>query len=90
MNPLPWTLELLDDFAPSVAANPWGFGTVREVLTGCEAWAYEQDGQRALLAVRPVTREAGTRLDVIALVSTGDRLTGATSAAAPDGMKPAF
>lgn len=82
MKPLAWTLDLIHDFAPSVAANPWGFGTELEVLKGCEAWAYAQDGQRALIAVRPVTRSAGTRLDVIALVSTGDRLDGATFDAA--------
>ena len=82
MKPQAWSLDLIDEFAPSVAANPWGFGTPLEVLKGCEAWAYEQDGQRALLAVRPVTREAGTRLDVIALVSTGNRLDGAAFDAA--------
>lgn len=78
MNPLAWTENLIQEFAPSVAANPWGFGTEMEVLKGCEAWEYHHAGQRALLAVRPVTRSAGTRLDVIALVSTGDRLDGAT------------
>lgn len=69
-----WNAELLEAFAPSVLANPWGFGTALEVLAGSEAFEYSHEGQRALIAVRPVQREHGTRLDVTGLVSTGERM----------------
>ena len=38
------------------------------------AFEVTQDASRALVAVRPVQSSAGKRLDVMALVSTGDRL----------------
>lgn len=69
-----WDGDLVAEFAPSVAANPWGFGRANEVLNGAEAFEYRHAGQRALIAVRPVRRLDGTRLDVVGLVSTGDRL----------------
>jgi hypothetical protein len=69
-----WDLDLLAEFAPSVEANPWGFGRAAEVLDGAQAFEYRHAGQRALVAVRPVHRLDGTRLDVVGLVSTGDRL----------------
>jgi hypothetical protein len=69
-----WDLDLVAEFAPSVAANPWGFGRAEEVLNGAQAFEYKNAGQRALIAVRPVHRMDGTRLDVVGLVSTGDRL----------------
>ncbi len=70
----PWDEHLLQAFGPSVEASPWGWGTALEVLNGCQCFEYLQGGQRALLAVRPVVREAGTRLDVAGLVSLGDRI----------------
>ncbi len=70
----PWDEHLLQAFGPSVEANPWGWGTAMEVLHGCHCFEYVQGGQRALLAVRPVVRDAGTRLDVAGLVSLGDRI----------------
>ena len=74
VNRVKWCADLVDDFAPSIAANPWGYGTAGEVLHGAEAFEYRHEGQRALVAVRQVRRSAGTRLDVVALVSQGDRL----------------
>jgi hypothetical protein len=71
---LNWSPDLVDAFQPSIDANPWGYGTALEVLNGCHAFEYGKASQHALIAVRPVQRQAGTRLDVIALVSTGDRL----------------
>lgn len=38
------------------------------------AFEVTQDASRALVAVRPVSSSAGKRLDVMGLVSTGDRL----------------
>ena len=69
-----WNSDLLQAFAPSVLANPWGFGTPLEVLGGSHAFEYQHHGQRALIAVRPVGRQHGTRLDVTGLVSLGDRM----------------
>lgn len=74
VNRILWTPELVSEFAPSVNANPWGFGRAEEVLHGAEAFEYALQNQRALIAVRPVRRIDGTRLDVVGLVSTGDRL----------------
>lgn len=71
---LPWDTDLIDAFAPSIHANPWGFGRAHEVLHQSEAFEFSLNGQQALVAVRPVRRLDGIRLDVVALVSTGDRL----------------
>lgn len=75
MHHLDWDDSLVQAFEPSVLANPWGFGTAMEVLSGCHAFEYEQGQQRALFAVRPIAREHGNRIDVTALVSIGDRLS---------------
>lgn len=77
VKPGAWCADMLDAFAPSLDANPWGWGTAAEVLGG--AFAFEVDGGacRALVAVRPVVRSAGTRLDVVGVVSIGERLRAA-------------
>ena len=75
---LNWCQALVDGFQPSIDANPWGFGTALEVLNGCHAFEYEHYGQRAIVAVKPVARQDGTRLDIVGLVSTGDRLDART------------
>ena len=85
-----WSPELVAEFAPSVAANPWGFGEPLEVLQGCHAFEYQSNGQRALIAVRPVARQAGTRLDVVGLVSTGNRLNALEFDAALMGIAAQF
>jgi hypothetical protein len=69
-----WTPELITEFQPSIEVNPWGFGLAHEVLNGSEAWTFTAEKQRAIIAVKPVRRMQGARLDVVALVSTGDRL----------------
>lgn len=69
--------------APSVAASPWGgLASPLEALRGSFVFAYEDGGQRAFFAVRPIDFAAGQRLDVVGLVSTGDRLQGAAFDAA--------
>lgn len=77
INHLDWDLPLLDAFAPSVLANPWGWGTPMEVLSGSHAFELHDGNRHALFAVKPVVREHGTRLDITGLVSTGDRLNAA-------------
>ena len=59
VNRIKWCADLVDDFAPSIAANPWGYGTPGEVLHGAEAFEYRNGGEHALLAVRQVRRKAG-------------------------------
>ncbi len=71
---LDWTPDLIADFQPSIEANPWRHGSAFDVLQGARAFEVCQDESRALVAVRTVKNSAGTRLDVMALVSTGDRL----------------
>ena len=73
---LNWTPQLIADFQPSIEANPWRHGSAMDVLQGAMAFEVCQDESRALVAVRPVKNSAGVRLDVMALVSTGDRLDG--------------
>jgi len=60
--------------SPSVEASPWGLGGVYDVLGGSHLYELQQAGRHALVAVRPVSLEHGQRLDVVGLVSLGDRL----------------
>lgn len=71
---LDWDAALLAQFLPSVEANPWGWGTPYEVLSGSIAYAIERGAQRAIIAVRPIERQQGLRLDITGMVSTGQRL----------------
>jgi len=74
---LNWGPELVDELQPSISMNPWRYGTALEVLNGCHAFELENGSQRVLVAVRPVQRQGGVRLDVVGLVSTGDRFESA-------------
>lgn len=69
-----WTPADVQAFRPSVDASPWGLEGLRDVLQGAYLFEFEQGGSRALLALSPVMREHGLRLDVVGLVSTGDRM----------------
>lgn len=71
---LDWSAGLLAEFQPAVDAAVSGQGTALEMLNGCHAFEFVEGDRRALLAVHPLKREAGTILEVCALVSTGDRL----------------
>lgn len=63
---------------PSVEASPWGgLANPHEALRGAHLFTFADGGQRALVALRPVVFGRGTRLDVVGLVSQGDRLHGA-------------
>ncbi len=67
-------------------ASPWGpLESPGDVLGGSYLFDFRQDGAHALLAVRPVRLALGTRLDVVGLVSLGDRMrSGALDAALCD------
>lgn len=72
---------------PSIEVSPWGpLEGPHDVLLGSMLYEITQGNGRALVAVRPVQLEAGRRLDVVGLVSTGDRLSAATVANALDDM----
>lgn len=77
--------------APSVAASPWGgLAAPIEALRGSYVFGFEDGGQRAFFAVRPVEFASGQRLDVVGLVSMGDRLQGAAFDAALLGTARCF
>lgn len=82
VSPLAWTPERVAAFQPSVDASPWGpLATPPEVMQGAYLWDYQRGAEHALLAVRPLARQCGTRLDIVGIVSDGD---GALSPAALD------
>lgn len=87
MNPVPvWTADHVAALLPSVDASPWGpLESAGDVLGGSYLFDFTQAGAHALLAVRPVRLALGTRLDVVGLVSLGDRMqSGALDAALCD------
>ena len=90
MRRLLWEPEHLDELAPSVAASPWGWGTPMEVLQGSHLFELVDGPRRALLAVKPVERTEGTRLDITGAVSTGDRMRAADLAQAFDQVADVF
>jgi len=70
-----WTLDDLHALQPSVDASPWGpLASAADVLAGSFLFEFEQGGAHALIALRPNQFAHGVRLDVVGLVSTGDRL----------------
>ena len=81
--PLEWDLQRVRAMVPSVDASPWGpLESAGDVLAGSFLYEFGQGGARALVAVRPVSLAHGRRLDVVGLVSLGDRMrSGELSAA---------
>lgn len=70
-----WTVDHVAALQPSVAASPWGpLASAGDVLGGAFLFEFEQGGAHALVALRPNNFAHGMRLDVVGLVSTGDRL----------------
>lgn len=63
--------------APSVAASPWPMEGPADVLAGALLYEFEHGRSHALLAVRPVELAGGRRLDVVGLVSDGERMQSA-------------
>lgn len=74
--PVPnWTHDHVAALLPSVEASPWGpLEGPADVLGGSFLWEFQQGGAHALMAVRPVRLQLGNRLDVVGLVSLGDRM----------------
>lgn len=67
-----WTAELVDQFAPSAARNPWGpLEHPGAILLGSMLFEIEQGEQRALMAVRRDVLDLGVRAEVVGLVSSG-------------------
>lgn len=70
-----WTEADVLAFLPSVEASPFGpLEGVSDVLDGSALFEFNQEQRKALAAVRPVQLQYGKRLDVVGLVSLGDRL----------------
>lgn len=84
---LGWDASHVLELMPSVNANPFGplEGPFDALGNSC-LYEITQGRGRALVAVRPVDLAHGRRLDVVGLVSTGDRLSAATVAHALDDM----
>ncbi|HNI84330.1 MAG TPA: hypothetical protein PLM38_03090 [Ottowia sp.] len=75
MRAIDWTAGHVDAFAPSVQASPMRpLVTAERVLTDATLLEYRHGAQRALLAVKGVGLPLGNRLDVVALVSDGERI----------------
>lgn len=74
MKPLQWTPEHIEAFGPSVLASPFGMAGPLDVLVGSFLYEFSEGSHRALIAARPLTFAQGKRLDVVGLVSLGERL----------------
>lgn len=67
-----WTPELVDQFAPAAARNPWGpLEHPGEILDGSFLFELEHGSQRALMAVRANQLGLGVRAEVVGFVSAG-------------------
>lgn len=75
MQILDWTREHIEAFAPSVDASPFAPVTdLASALDGSNLLEWRQDGERALIAVKRTAWPLGNRLDVVGLVSDGERI----------------
>lgn len=84
---LAWDVSHVLELMPAVHANPFGpLEGPMDVLGNACLYEITQGRGRALVAVRPMDLQDGRRLDVVGLVSTGDRLSAATVAHALDDM----
>jgi hypothetical protein len=72
-----WEPGHVTALAPSVAVSPWPLAGALDVLAGSLLYEFTSGKAHALIAVRPVDRESGRRLDVVGLVSDGERLRSA-------------
>lgn len=71
----PWGTSDVLAFTPSVEASPWGpLEGHADVLTGAHLVEFTKGRQHALIAARRLELTHGVRLDVVGLVSDGDRL----------------
>lgn len=87
MTRMGWDESSVLSLMPSVHASPWGpLEGPFDVLGNACLYELTEGRGRALVAVRPVDLQHGRRLDVVGLVSTGDRLSAATVARALDDM----
>lgn len=69
---LNWSAELIEEFAPAAARNPWGaLERPAEILSGSFCFELTVGGQRALMAVRPYEAGDGRRAEITGLVSSG-------------------
>ena len=82
-----WDEGAVLEMLPSVLASPWGpMEGALDVFGGALLYELTEGKRRALIAARPVNLEHGRRLDIVGLVSTGDRLQAAAFSNAVDDM----
>lgn len=72
--PRTWAPEHVQALLPSVLANPWPLAGPIDVLGGATLYEFTHGRSHAYMAVRPVPLDGGRRLDVVGLVSDGERL----------------
>lgn len=89
---IPATLDgdTLRQLTLAADASPWGLDDPVGLFTGVHLYDYAHAGQHALVALRPVDTAHGRRLEVVGLVSDGDRLQGAGVVAALDEAARAY
>ncbi|MES2482971.1 MAG: hypothetical protein V4609_13310 [Pseudomonadota bacterium] len=76
--PRDWNDEAMAAMLPSLAASPWGpLSSPRDAFGNAHLYEFTHGRSHALMAVRPVDLARGRRLDVVGLVSDGDRLPAA-------------
>ncbi len=87
MKPLEWDTDHLQAFSRSADASPFGpLASSGEICRGAYLYEYTRGGQHALVAVKPLHFSGGSRLEIVALHSDGDRLQALPFYAAVDGI----
>lgn len=82
VTPITWDADRVAAMLPSVLASPWPMEGPGDVLGGALLYEFTHGRVHALMAVRPVALAGGRRLDVVGLVSDGERMQGAAIDAA--------
>jgi hypothetical protein len=74
MTPTPWTVEHCRAFAPALDRNPYGcLEAPADILTGAYLYRFEHSAQSALIAAKPLRLAHGVRVEIVGMVSTGNR-----------------
>ena len=75
ITPADWSPALVEAFRPAVDVSPWGpLAGPMNVLPGSHLFEYRHGAQHALIAAKPLALDNGQRVDVVGVVSLGDRM----------------
>lgn len=78
VTPRRWDADVLNALRALVPVSSYGgIANVAEMMQGAHLYDFTHGNCHALLAVRPVRFAGGSRLDVVGLLSDGDRLQAA-------------